>query len=121
MQLNRGQGGAEAAKNVNEAGAAFGFKVTGDAAFDEESTDYAMFSDEGNRLVADLVRRTRDYVEGAQECEAFGFLGQGRKAIADAGHDEVYDTMVRETMCYALDGVWEEFFGHAIDQWEIPF
>ena len=29
-----------------------------------------------------------------------------------AVHGEVYDTMVRETIAYALDGAWQEAYGH---------
>ena len=47
------------AVGVNLDASPWGFKVTGDAAWDSESGDWAMFSGEGNRAVAAMVETAR--------------------------------------------------------------
>jgi hypothetical protein len=100
------------AADVNLDGAPHGFKVTGDAAWDSDSEDYAMFSPEGNVLVAGLVKEARVRCRLGSETTVTALLELGKQQIEHAGHGEVRDTMVCETIAYALDAAWQEAYGH---------
>ena len=116
--LNRmSGGGSDQAKEVNK----FGFRITGDAAFDSESEDYAMFSDEGNHLVALLVDNVRKTLKDSKTTagEVYLMLQSGMTKIKELGHREVYDTMVRETLCYALDDDYAKVFNNYLNSQEL--
>jgi hypothetical protein len=104
---------ARTAADVNLDAAPHGFKVTGDAAWDSDSDDYAMFTAEGNAMVACMVTevryRTRNLVA---EADLLAWIEAAKGRIERAGHREVWDTMVRETIAYALDEAWTEAYGH---------
>jgi len=109
--LNRTPGKTAAEANLD--GAPYGFKVTGDAAWDSGSQDFAMFTAEGNAMVARMVGearyRTRNLVA---ESDVLEWLEVSKGRIERAGHREVWDTMVRETIAYALDEAWMQAYGH---------
>lgn len=109
--LNRHVGSTAAGANLD--GAPIGFRVTGDAAWDSHSDDWAMFSDAGNAMVGRMVRevryRTRNLVA---ESDVLAWIKVTAERIERAGHREVWDTMVRETVAYALDDAWQEAYGH---------
>jgi len=121
---NRAPG--KTAADVNLDAAPWGFKVTGDAAWDSDSDDFAMFTAEGNARVAAMVKTARLKVRSEPEAEVLAWVQaeKGRMA-ADAaerphkraghpvtGMSEVRDTMVRETVAYALDEAWTAAYGH---------
>jgi hypothetical protein len=122
--FNRAPGHTAASANLD--GAPFGFRVTGDAAWDSDSDDYAMFSAEGNAAVAAMVKTARLMARGKPEAEVLAWLDAEKARMAAdrqerpykrGGHDiegmrEVYDTMVRETIAYALDEAWTQAYGH---------
>lgn len=128
--FNRAPG--RTAADVNLDGAPFGFRVTGDAAWDPDSDDFAMFSAEGNAAVATMVKTARLLARHKPEAEAEAWLAAEKARLAgDAGtylylprhqdasgkrvktgHEEVRDTMTRETIAYALDEVWTDAYGH---------
>lgn len=128
--FNRAPGRTAAAVNLD--GAAFGFRVTGDAAWDSGSDDFAMFSAEGNAAVAAMVRTARILARCKPEAEVEAWLdGEKARLAGDAGthlylprhqdatgrrtetgHEEVRDTMTRETIAYALDEAWTQAYGH---------
>lgn len=121
---NRSPG--RSAADVNLDAAPFGFKVTGDAAWDSDSDDFAMFTAEGNAAVAAMVKSARLMTASRPETEVVAWMdAEKARMAADAaerpykrgGHDitgmsEVYDTMVRETIAYALDEAWVQAYGH---------
>lgn len=111
---NRAPGKTAADVNLDDAPS--GFKVTGDAAWDSDSDDYAMFSPEGNAAVARMVTevryRTRCLVA---ESDVLAYLNACKDRIDRAGYGEVWDTMVRETIAYALDEAWTEAYGHEFE------
>jgi hypothetical protein len=121
------------AADVNLDGAPFGFKATGDAAWDTDSEDFAMFTAEGNAAVATMVKTARQMARSTPEADVRGWLDAERARLAadtgaypllphlpdsrsgdgaKTGHDEVRDTMVRETIAYALDEAWVQAYGH---------
>ncbi len=118
------------AADVNLDAAPFGFKVTGDAAWDSDSDDYAMFTAEGNAAVAAMVKTARLMTQDRPEAEVLAWVGAQKEQLAadtgtyryppgrlnagkaKTGHGEVYDTMVRETIAYALDEAWVQAYGH---------
>jgi hypothetical protein len=100
------------AAGVNLEAAPCGFKVTGDAARDSESGDWAMFSDEGNQAVAAMVETARLKCRTGPEAAVFSWLRAERQRIVAGGHPEVHDTMVRETIQYALGESWLAAYGH---------
>lgn len=108
---NRAPG--KTAADVNLDAAPSGFKVTGDAAWDSDSDDYSMFSAEGNaavaRMVTEIRYRTRNLVA---EPDVLEYLKACKERIGRAGHGEIWDTMVRETIAYALDEAWVAAYGH---------
>jgi hypothetical protein len=109
-----------------------GFKVTGDAAWDADSDDLAMFTKEGNAVVTAMVKKARMMVRSHPEPEVIAWIRAEMERIAAdtaerpykhndtqdtiTGHREVYDTMVRETIAYALDEAWREAYGHRYDE-----
>ena len=119
---------------MNLDGAPFGFRATGDAAWDPESGDFAMFSQDGNEAVAAMVKTARLMTRAATEAGVLAWLdGEKGRLKADTGRherlprlrartepgrltclgfDEVSDTMVRETIAYALDEAWTAAYGH---------
>ena len=118
---------------MNLDGAPFGLKATGDAAWDGDSDDYAMFTAEGNAAVAVMVRTARlktiSEAEGAvtawirsekrrlaADAGEYAFLpdhrGPGTSGRTAVGMGEVWDTMVEETIAYALDEPWVQAYGH---------
>lgn len=128
---NRAPGKTAAEANLD--GAPFGFKVTGDAAWDSGSDDYAMFSAEGNAAVAAMVKTARLKTRSEAEAGVLAWLeAEKERLAADEGryqylphlrevHDaddrcegmsEIWDTMVRETIAYALDEAWAAAYGH---------
>lgn len=92
--------------------APYGFKVTGDAAWDSESGDWAMFSDEGNQAVAAMVETARLKCRTDPETAVLAWLKAEHERIVAAGHPEVHDTMVRETITYALSESWLAAYRH---------
>jgi hypothetical protein len=115
-EWNRAPG--RTAADVNLDAAPLGFKVTGDAAWDSSSVDYAMFSAPGNRLVADMVTEARRLLAdfGVSELTVSAWIDRTKQEIEAAGHGEVWDTMVRETIAYSLDEAWFAAFGHRFDE-----
>lgn len=109
MTLNRGEGTTAASVNLD--GAALGFKVTGDAAWDSDSDDWAMFTPAGNAAVGAMVKTARLKTRSEDEAAVTAWLAAERDRI-HAEHKEVRDTMVRETVAYALDEAWESAYGH---------
>ena len=108
---NRAPG--KTAADVNLDAAPFGFKVTGDAAWDPDSGDFAMFTAEGNAMVARMVTEARYRVRNlVAEHFVLAWIADAKGRIKRAGHGEVWDTMVRETIAYALDEAWTEAYGH---------
>lgn len=123
--------------SANLAGASFGFRATGDAAWDSESGDFAMFTRAGDRKVAAMARRARLMTLAEPECAVLGWLRREKARIKRdpwphrahvlhrrrhflgfiRGHDEVTDTMVRETIAYALDDAWRAAYGHRFNEW----
>lgn len=121
---------------MNLEGAPFGFRATGDAAWDSGSDDFAMFSAEGNKAVAAMVATARILARCKPEAEAIAWLDAEKARLAadtgsylheprhqDAsgkrsktGHAEVRDTMTRETIAYALDEAWREAYGHTFGE-----
>lgn len=127
--FNRAPG--KTAAEVNLDGAQFGFRVTGDAAWDSDSDDFAMFTAEGNAVVAAMVKTARLMTRSSPEAETLAWLDAekarllkdeterpwkrdrpGREEASHAGFDEIRDTMVRETIAYALDEAWVGAYGH---------
>jgi hypothetical protein len=120
------------AADVNLDGAPFGFRVTGDAAWDSGSHDYAMFTEAGNLAVAAMVSTARLKTRSEEDAAVLIWIEGEKARIANdpgtypylpkhqdtagqrvkTGHSEVYDTMVRETIAYALDEAWEQAYGH---------
>ena len=121
---NRAPG--KTAAEVNLDAAPFGFKVTGDAAWDPDSDDYAMFTAEGNAAVAAMVKTARLKTRSEDEAAVLTWMQaeKGRLAADTTlrlhkrggrviqGMSEVWDTMVRETIAYALDEAWAQAYGH---------
>ena len=121
---NRSPG--KTAADVNLDAAPSGFKVTGDAAWDSDSDDFAMFTAEGNARVAAMVTTARLKCRTQSEAEMLAWmLAEKEQMAADTaerpykrgghaitGHVEVRDTMVRETIACALDEVWVQAYGH---------
>jgi hypothetical protein len=105
---NRIPGRSAAEANLN--GAPHGFRATGDAAWDSDSADYAMFSDAGNQAVASMVKTARLKSGTEDEAGVETWLAAERRRIRPE-HPEVADTMVRETIAYALDETWEAAYG----------
>ena len=97
-----------------------GFKVTGDAAWDSESGDWAMFSGEGNRAVAAMVETARLKCRTATEIAVLFWLKAEHERIVAAGHPEVRDTMVRETITYALSESWLAAYRHPCPRLRLP-
>jgi hypothetical protein len=128
--LNRAPG--KNGDEVNLEGIPHNFRVTGDAAWDPDSSDFAMFTDEGNAVVAAMVKKARMMVRSRPEAEVIAWIEAETERIASdtterpykhkdtqdtiTGHTEVYDTMVRETIAYALDETWREAYGHQYDE-----
>lgn len=110
--LNREPG--RSAAEVNLDGAPMGFRVTGDAAWDTGSTDYAMFSAQGNLAVAGMVLTASALTLTEPEAVVLAWIETEKARIAD-GSPEVYDTMVRETIAYALDTAWARAYGHTFE------
>jgi hypothetical protein len=129
---NRAPGKTAAEANLD--GAPHGFKVTGDAAWDSGSDDYAVFSAEGNAAVAAMVKTARLKTRSEAEGQVLAWLeAEKERLAADEGqylylphlrevHDpadrcegmsEIRDTMVRETIAYALDEAWTAAYGHS--------
>ena len=128
---NRAPG--RAAATVNLDAAPFGFKVTGDAAWDSDSDDYAMFTMEGNAAVALMVRTARLKTRSEGEGTVLAWIEAEKEKLSEdqvkrpvhariaaqtgrdvhAGMSEVWDTMVRETIAYALDEAWQDAYRHA--------
>ena len=124
--FNRAPG--KSAAGVNLDGTPFGFRVTGAAAWDSGSEDFAMFSGDGNAAsIAAMVKTACLMARGKPEAEVLAWLdAEKARLAADAqerpykrgghvieGMREVYDTMVRETIAYALDEAWEQAYtGH---------
>jgi hypothetical protein len=114
------------AADVNLEGAPFGFRATGDAAWDSNSDDFAMFTAEGNAAAAALVKTARLMVMNRPETEVLAWVkaekarmaaDEGERPHKRGGHaitgmSEVRDTMVRETIAYALDEAWAQAYGH---------
>src|SRR5215831_4226771 len=107
---------------VHLEGIPYSFRATGDAAWDPDSSDFAMFTEEGNAVVAAMVKKARIMARSRPEAEVIAWVEAETERIAadttertyrrdDAkritGHGEVYDTMVRETIAYALDEAWQ--------------
>jgi len=103
------------AASVNLDGAPHGFKVTGDAAWDSDSDDFAMFSPAGNMIVAEIVKAARLRCRTEPEVAVSAWLKVEWDRVEAEGHREIYDTMVRETVAYALDEAWQEAYGHRFD------
>ena len=119
------------AADVNLDAAPHGFKVTGDAAWDSDSDDYSMFSEAGNLAIAAMVATARLKTRSEDEASVLAWIKAEKERLeADTGtypylphlrrepgefktgHREVFDTMVRETISYALDEAWEQAYGH---------
>lgn len=132
MTWNRADQPSAASANLDAAPS--GFKVTGDAAWDSDSDDYAMFSAAGNAAVAAMVKSARAQCRHFSEVEAAARLRREMARIeADRGtypllphlhqpgHEnvtgmsEVWDTMVRETIAGALDEAWNLAYGHRFE------
>lgn len=121
---NRAPG--KTAADVNLDAAPWGFKVTGDAAWDSDSDDYAMFTAEGNAAVAAMVKTARLKTRSEDEAAVAAWIGAEKERMAAdtverphkrdghviTGMSEVRDTMVRETIAYALDEAWVRAYGH---------
>lgn len=128
---NRVPGKTAAEANLD--GAPYGFKVTGDAAWDSDSDDYAMFTAEGNAAVAAMVKTARLKTRSEDEAAVLAWIRAEKERMeADqterlylphlrevhdpedrcTGMSEVFDTMVRETIEYALDEAWVAAYGH---------
>jgi len=121
---NRAPG--KTAADVNLDAAPFGFKVTGDAAWDSESDDFAMFTAEGNAAVSAMVKTARLKTRSEDEAAVLAWIGAEKERMAAdtaerpsergghaiTGMSEVRDTMVRETIGYALDEAWAQAYGH---------
>jgi hypothetical protein len=127
---NRAPG--KTAAGVNLDGAPYGFKVTGDAAWDSGSDDFAMFTAEGNAAVAAMVTAARLKTRSEDEAAVLAWIAAEKEKLAGdmvrrpvharissqtgrdthAGMSEVFDTMVRETIAYALDEAWVQAYGH---------
>jgi hypothetical protein len=128
--FNRAPG--KTGEEVNLDAVPYNFRVTGDAAWDSDSDDFAMFTDEGNAVVAAMVKKARMMVRSRPEAEVIAWIEAETERIAadttkrpykrtgthgtHTGHGEVYDTMVRETIAYALDEAWLEAYGHQYDE-----
>lgn len=128
--LNRAPG--KTGEEANLEGIRFNFRVTGDAAWDPDSDDFAMFTEEGNVVVAAMVKKARMMVKSQPEVEVVAWIEAETERIAGditerpdkhknirgthTGHREVYDTMVRETIAYALDEAWQEAYGHQYEK-----
>jgi hypothetical protein len=128
---NRAPG--KTAAEVNLDGAPYGFRVTGDAAWDTGSDDYAMHTAEGNAAVAAMVKTARLKTRSENESAALAWVeAEKERMCADEGEypylpryreihgpedrrrgmGEIRDTMVRETVAYALDEAWVQAYGH---------
>jgi len=133
MTWNRANQPSAASANLD--GAPHGFRVTGDAAWDSDSTDYAMFSAAGNAAVAAMVKSARAQCRHFTEAQTAARLrremaridaDQGTypvlRHLRDRGEErhitgmrEVWDTMVRETIAGALDEAWNLAYGHRFE------
>jgi hypothetical protein len=138
--LNRTDASTAAAVLLD--GGQIGFKVVGDASWDSSSTDWAMFTPDGDRAVEAMVKTARLLTKTKSEHEVIAWLrAEEAKLCADTdrharhplfqyfgtdppqsdqvGHREVRDTMVRETIAYALDEAWQAAYGARFDQWSL--
>jgi hypothetical protein len=128
---NRAPGRTAAGVNLDAAPS--GFKVTGDAAWDSGSHDYAMFTEAGDLAVAAMVGTARLKTRSEDEAAVLAWIEAEKERLAEdmvrravhsrisaqtrrggtrVGMSEVYDTMVRETIAYALDEAWVQAYGH---------
>lgn len=131
---NRVPGRTAAEANLN--GAPCGFKATGDAAWDSDSEDYAMFTDAGNAQVAAMVKTARVMTRTQPEAEVMAWLVSEKFRLRTStdvnssrncpgetrtGYSEITDTMVRETIGYALDEAWQAAYGCGFDdrEWRV--
>ena len=108
------------AADANLDASPYGFKVTGDAAWDSESGDWAMFSDEGNRAVAAMVETARLKCRTEPETAVLSWLKAEHERIAAGGHPGVHDTMVRQAITYALGESWLAACRHPCPRLRLP-
>ena len=90
-----------------------------------------MFSEAGNLAIAAMVATARLKTRSEDEASVLAWIKAERNASRPdtgtypylphlrrepgefkTGHREVFDTMVRETISYALDEAWEQAYGH---------
>lgn len=74
---------------------------------DCSDTDFGMFTDDGNLMVAalvhDVLETYNNLVAGWEENPKFiDWIDDGMRDIRESGHTEVYDTVVRENLCDVL-------------------
>lgn len=65
--------------------------------------DYGMFSDEGDRMVGELVDRVLKLPIDSTDDDIYSELNKGMNDIEEAGHGEVHDTAVREAMIVTIE------------------
>lgn len=69
-------------EEVNLEGIPYNFRVTGDAAWDPDSDDFAMFTEEGNAVVAAMVNKARMMVRSQSEAEVIAWIEAETERIA---------------------------------------
>lgn len=84
------------------------------AVLDDDSDDFGMYTSGGNKAVKALLRATADLVlAGCAEHDATAFLAAGKQALVGAGHSEVHDSVVAESLVWMLRDLWEHRYGHS--------
>lgn len=97
-------------KRINEEAAVYGLRIVGDAGADSGSTDYAMYSEEGNLAVAGVVVMVRAEIAETEAAMLADILHSKLAEVREV-HPEVGDTMVRETIYAALMEEWHDAYG----------
>lgn len=67
----------------------------------------AMYTDAGGDKVARMVEHAVTLTATAHPKTVLNYLQAGMAEIAKAGHEEVYDTAVREAILVAIEPAWE--------------
>lgn len=106
---------SQRAKQLNDdAKVNMGIRLYGDAAVDETSNDFAMYSPEGNEAVKNLVLTAEMGMLVGGYAWQVKTIMQSQIAEIRKEHPEVGDTMVRETIFARLEDGWVAAYGSTV-------
>lgn len=108
--LNRQPGVTAASANLD--GAPHGLKVTGDAAWDSDSLDYAMHTTAGNLRVAAMVVAARNWIRRGIPEDGVLLIIEERARLIGEDHPEVLDAAVQRAVSRDLGEAWQAAYGH---------